>query len=292
MQTNEHIRISEDETCMEIRDLVEPLEKISYVFPKNITKLIIVDSEILLLEGSRLPDTLTTLIYKNNKTQFIINLREGLKNITIYCNDISSLVIPNSVVFCDLNQNRSLVDISYGSSIKDIDLTLTCIKNIDNLPTTIENLTANLCVISQINKLPPNLKSFIAQNSDIKEINCDFPPSLSYLDLTDNSELTKMPPISHIGTVKIENTDDDDDNNNDIDNNENDSDNTSVEEYVTTDGETSSNIIEQHSSAISEITSSHQTIFSHEHDTDVITYTLPLTTGRIPVPKKNKSYVL
>ena len=202
------IQLLENDTCMKITDFVEPFINMVLQIPPTVKKLIFLRNIITTFDGNVLPDGITELIYEENNTSSLVNLKEGIKSIVITKNFIKEITIPDSVITCELNENRNLNEIHLGSHIISLNITITAINSIDNFPSSIEVLVADFCTIPLINKFPPNLKTFSAINSDIEEITCDFPQSLQEVDLSSNN-IKLLPDIRHISRFKMINDSDD-----------------------------------------------------------------------------------
>ena len=185
----------EDNNILQIKDQ-EDFECCEGMFGENITKIIFENNNIDVFDGICLPDSIKEFIYINNNTSRIKNLKEGMIKIVINDTEITKLKLPSSVIKANINSNFELTKLTCGNNLQELDMTMTGLDDIDNLPDTIEILKCNSCTIPIINKLPKNLKIFHARNTEIEEINCIFPDSLIDLDLIENNDLTVCPPIN------------------------------------------------------------------------------------------------
>lgn len=170
--------------------------------PSNLKTLICRNNNIIKLDGSFLPNTLINLIFINNKCEEIVNLKEGIIEISLEKNNITQLPnIPNSVVILNISDNENLEELSqFGNNLKTLNANDTKITNIDFLNDNIQILETCNCNFSTIKKLPKNLIIWKSCTSTIESIECDFPENLIELNLFNNL-LINIPKLPN--TLKV-----------------------------------------------------------------------------------------
>lgn len=175
--------------------------------PPNLEVLECCDNEkIDVLDCSKFPDTLHTVIFKNNHCTIAISIKESIKNLDLHNNNLTqnSFTIPKHVINLDISYNvfqgipafdstdgsdMELRSINIGKhrGITSID-SLACISSLEHI------YADDLVKTTVINKLPKNLKTLSAIDSRIREINCELNEGLEILNLH-NCCMTKLPKL-------------------------------------------------------------------------------------------------
>jgi hypothetical protein len=175
------------------------LGKFPSFFP-NLNYFEVSNNKILFLNGDIFPPSLKTLIFTENSTMKIKNLNDGIEILNLSGNNIRNFdwSVPASVIKLNLSSNKFLMKLPiFGSSdnIKELDISDTNIRNIDNLPESVEVLIAYKCNILNISRFPKNLIKLVAYRSGIRTIETQFPQCIKEIDLYDNLliELPEFP---------------------------------------------------------------------------------------------------
>lgn len=178
----------------------------------NLLYLEISNNNIKLMNCNVLPASLEEFIFTNNKTIGIAGFKAGIKKIDLSRNKLKSIFceFPETLGELNLSKNnfmQSLPNLSKCCNLEILDISNTCISNIDKLPNSIREIITFSTKIQKINKFPENLEIFIAYKCNISEINTEFPPKIREFDVY-NNKLNKTPDFPNsIETIDLSNND-------------------------------------------------------------------------------------
>lgn len=183
--------------------------------PPNLTILNIYQNKLVDVKAEEIPETVHTLNVHSN----FINIFNGtefknIKRLFINLNKLTDIKYPPNIELLDVSDNLlktlddfppNLTDIdcsnneikklpALNNKLLRIDFSHNSIKDFPDFPdgtTTIIGIT-NGCTV--INKVPSSIEELNMKDNRINEIKCIFPPSLTNLNLCDNS-LMIMPDL-------------------------------------------------------------------------------------------------
>jgi Leucine-rich repeat (LRR) protein len=163
--------------------------------PLSLKKLNIQYNDIVFLNCSVLPITITSLICSNNNIIDIIGLNEGIIEIDVSGNKLSTIhsILPKSLKSLDISSNKMLTELpnlTICNNLESLNISNTGIINIDSIPDTIKNLISYKCNIKIINKLPKELILWSGYMSSLEKIKCKFPKKLEIFDMYSNNLIT------------------------------------------------------------------------------------------------------
>lgn len=181
------------------------IKEITDCLPPNLVKFVCRFNVIRIFDGSVLPASVLSLVYQNNQTHEIVGLQDGLLEVDVSNNILKgiSCKFPQNMVKLVVTNNKMFtLDQDLPDSTLEFVANDTAIRNIDNLNDNLEKLSTCRCFIPVVNKFPAKLKEWKNFVSNTKEIKCNFPDTLTHLDMF-NNQLTKCP-LLHESIVDVD----------------------------------------------------------------------------------------
>lgn len=160
--------------------------------PQKIITLTVEGNNIPVLDGNFIPESVRYLKFTKNNTSNVFDIRNGIIDIDLSYNCFSEIgcVLPTTLeslrlLYCEQLEKLPIFG-NDGENLKYIDISVTNIKNIDNLPSGVTNLHSYNCPIITVSRLPKELVIWKTYKSKIKNICCEFPRNLSEFDIADS----------------------------------------------------------------------------------------------------------
>lgn len=181
------------------------IREITDCLPPNLVKFVCRFNNIRLFDASVLPTSVISLVYQNNQTHEIVGLHNDLIEVDVSNNILQkfSCKLPQNMTRLVVTNNKMFtLDQDLPDSMIEFIANDTGIRNIDNLNDNLEKLSTCRCFIPVVNKFPAKLKEWKNFVSNTREIKCDFPKTMTHLDMF-NNQLTQCP-VLHESIIDVD----------------------------------------------------------------------------------------